>query len=90
MDAWMDAIGGGALGRTAERLKDAGRRLWRGLVGALLTLALVATAAVFMMIGGVKLLQELKLPAWLAFGLWGGAGLLAGALLWRAAFADRA
>ena len=90
IDAWLGDLGGSAWRKVAAPLRDAGRRAWRAAVGALMTLALLATAAVFLLIGGARLLQELKLPAWLAYGLWGGAGLLAGALLWRAAFAERA
>lgn len=60
----------------------------RMLEGALLTLALVAVGAALMAAGAARRLRESRLPGGLAYGLWGGAGLLAGALLWRAAFAE--
>ena len=50
-------------------LRDAARRAWAGGVALMMTLALVATAGVFLLMGGVQLLKELRLPAWLAYGL---------------------
>jgi len=49
---------------------------------ALMTVALVSAAAVFLLAGALELVKDLKLPPWLAYGLLGVAIMLAGFLLW--------
>ena len=89
LDEWLRDTGGTALRKVTTPFRDAARRLWEKAVLALMTVALVAAAAVFMLVGAVELLKELRLPAWLSYGLMGAAGVVAGFLLWRSALGDR-
>ena len=87
LDVWPRGNGGTRPRRAASPLRNAARRAYEGTVLALTAMAMLATAAVFLLLGAVELLKELRLPTWLAYGLLGGAGALAGFLLWRSAFA---
>ena len=85
LDDWLRDAGGSAMRRVTSPFRDAARRLWEKAVLALMTVALVSAAAVFMLVGAVDLLKELRLPSWLAYGVLGAAGLVIGFLLWRSA-----
>jgi len=90
LDTWLRDTGGSLMRRMTSPVRETARRVWEKTVLALMTVALVAAGAVFMLIGAVELLKELRLPHWLAYGLLGTAGALAGFLLWRAALGGKA
>ncbi|HEX7897006.1 MAG TPA: hypothetical protein VF950_04565 [Planctomycetota bacterium] len=89
LDDWLRDTGGAALRRAGTPFRDAARRIWDKAVLTFMTVAMVAASAVFLLVGAVELLKELKLPAWLAYGMLGVAGGVAGYLLWRTALGDK-
>ena len=89
LDDWLRDTGGSVLRRMSTPLRETARRAWDKAVLAMMTVALVAAAAGFLLMGAVELLKELRLPPWLAYGLLGTAGAVAGFLLWRAALGNR-
>ena len=90
LDALPREDGGSPPRRAASPLGDAARRIWEGTVLALTAVAMVATAAVFLLLRAVEWLKNPRLPVWLAYGLLGGAGALAGFLLLQSAIAGKA
>ena len=87
---WIGELGHSAARKAAASLREAARRARAAAVAALVTLAMVATAAGFLILGAARLRRESRLPPGLSVGLWAGAGLLAGFLLWRGALAGGA